>query len=164
MERITRVIGGNVIRIYPRQKRLISRLANGGNVRAVPHPTKEYLDHALRHGYEWADDPRWQMCFEHEIMHTLYGVELGYAESPTMRDVASRRAREHVGEGNVPWYQWLEEGAVLDLQLYLNSGDIGRSENWGRIFELSWEMDLPAFRLKALPFLRSNAPCLEWDA
>ena len=161
---LRRCAGRNVIQWNDRTKRIITRLPGGCFVRGVPHPTRRYLDHALLLGYGWAEDPRWELCKEHEALHTLLCVEMDQEESPTMRDVARKRAREHVGEYKVPWYQWIEEGWVLDLQHYLNTNDIGTSKNHGAIYELSWEIDLPDFRRRALQFLRGGEQFLAWES
>jgi hypothetical protein len=78
--------------------------------------------------------------------------------SRTLSDVTDGIALENVGSHRVPEYQWLEEARVMDLQLYLNTGDNARSEHGGAILELSWEIDLPGFRRHALHLLRGASP------
>ena len=143
-------IGKNVVRVWEGAHTVQTILPDGRTLNAAPERTPEYLERALSLGYGWHPDPAWRLCVEHDPLHLLLAVEMGLETSRTLSDVADGLSLERVGRENVPDYHWTEEGRILDLQLYLNTGDASRTTGCGSIYELSWEIDLPAFRERAL--------------
>lgn len=147
-------IGDNVVEVWESTTTVRTRLPCGLTILAAPERTPEYLERALSLGYGWHSDPAWAMCREHDAVHLLLGDAMGLPTSRTLEDVAHGLSLEAVGASAVPEHQWLEEGRVMDLQLYLNTGDASRSYGGGAIYELSSEIDLPSFRRRALTLLR----------
>jgi hypothetical protein len=156
-------IGANVVRVWDEQQCVQTTLPDGRTVVAAPQRTAEYLETAIVHGYGWHHDPAWAMAREHDAVHLLLSHAMDLPTSRTLSDVADGIALEHVGSHAVPEYQWLEESRVMDLARYLNTGDDATSLHGGAIFELSWQIDLPAFRADALRMLRlpSQSSCIE---
>lgn len=149
-------IGANVVRVWEAQQCVQTTLPDGRTVVAAPQRTPEYLETAITHGYGWHPDPAWAMCREHDAIHILAAAAMDLPTSRTLSDVAGGIALEHVGAHSVPEHQWLEEARVMDLARYLNTGDDATSLHGGAIFELSWEIDLPTFRERALRLLRTR--------
>ncbi len=136
--------GDAIAEVWDSERTIRVTLPGGAQVHGVPHTTDVYLKRALSLGYA-GPDPSWLMCREHEMAHCYLAELRDLKESPTLRDVAENRAREHIGDHAVPGYQWQEEGEVLALQWYFNSGD--RSDDpKGTLSALAWEFDLSAAR------------------
>ncbi len=157
-----RTAGHNVLVVHDESKWCATALPDMTVVYGRPHRDDLYLARALQHGYGWAPDPAWQLRYEHEALHSCLAAEMGLPDSLTLRDVRRGMALEYVGRDAVPEYQWLEEGRVLDLALYLNTGDESRHLH-NELPALSWELDLRDFRRRALPFLRSPDTFMVWE-
>lgn len=90
---------------------LETRFADGSKVPAAPEPTDEYLARAVALGYS-GDDPAWECCRAHELMHTLIAEARGWPWSSQLWALA--RGIEYDG--------WREESLVLGFQRWLNDG------------------------------------------
>jgi hypothetical protein len=151
-------LGGNTVEVWDLARTVRTTLPDGRQVIASPEPTADYRARALKLGYGWHPDPSWAMCREHDAVHVMLALAMDLPTSRTLSDVAVGTALENVGSERVPEYQWVEEGRVLDLQHYLNTGDRHASVSDGALFELAWEIDLPSFRSSALHLMRPHAP------
>ena len=131
--------GGTTVEVWDSAETTRVTLPGGAVVMGMPHPTQAYLDHALEVGYGSYRDPRWGLCRDHELTHCWLAEARDLAESPTLRAVAEGKAREHVGDENVPGWQWLEEREVLALQRFWLRGD-HNDDPGGVLSALQWEL------------------------
>jgi hypothetical protein len=84
--------------------------SDGARVPAVPHDTDEYRQRAFDLGY---GDNTTQMCFDHELLHTLIAEARGDSFSRVLRHVAvgcSEITEQEIGE---------EEARVMEFQKFL---------------------------------------------
>lgn len=93
--------------VYPEEKRCTTVFCDGSKVEACPEDTDQYRKTAADLGYS----DTWEMCWQHELFHTMLAMIEGRALSPTLWAVA------HGSESELcPNMIALEEAAVLDFQ------------------------------------------------
>ena len=92
-----------------------------------------------------------EMCWEHEVVHSLLAKYRGFPVSTVLWDVAHRVELEQFQLQQ----HWQEEAQVLSLQRFLNTRD-HNIDPGGYLSSLSFEFSLIEFLLEATDLLRKE--------
>jgi hypothetical protein len=102
--------GSCVFRVWPEERRCETVFPDGTSVVACPEDNDIYRACAKGLGY---GTDTWELCFTHEILHTLLAQANGQLHSWVLHDVAHGRSGLATHD--------LEEKKVLDFQAKLRA-------------------------------------------
>lgn len=129
--------------VYEDTRCVVTRFYDGSSLPAAPQDDRGYANMAEGLGYGTGEGAKWQMCRDHELLHSWLSVRCGREISPTLW------AEAHgCREGTAGVLQRLtEEGQVLAFQAFTNGRlltaqekrDLMPLERFGRLDDMRRE-------------------------